>query len=186
MTRRPKEMPDWNLVASAREGEFVSAIRLLEEWGPVSRTRYYNVLVAKVGDPAAFAEEFRTRVEAEPEVLGPVARAVPAHRAFTFRDPAEFEDRARETALGWAPELAGKSFHVRMHRRGFKKKLSSQIEEQFLDGAILEELERRGAPGLITFDDPDAILAVETVGSRAGLSLWTRQELERYPFLGLD
>jgi tRNA(Ser,Leu) C12 N-acetylase TAN1 len=37
----------------------------------------------------------------------------------------------------------------------------------------------------VVFDDPDAILSVDTVGDRAGLALWTREELRRYPFLGL-
>jgi hypothetical protein len=29
-------------------------------------------------------------------------------------------------------------------------------------------------------------VAVETVGTQAGLSLWTREDLKRYPFLRLD
>ena len=59
-------------------------------------------------------------------------------------------------------------------------------EERFLDTYLLEALEMAGTRGEITFDDPDAILALETVGPRAGLSLWTREELERYPLLHLD
>jgi tRNA(Ser,Leu) C12 N-acetylase TAN1 len=47
-------------------------------------------------------------------------------------------------------------------------------------------LEMAGAEGEITFEDPDAILALETVGTRAGLSLWTREDLQRYPLLHLD
>jgi hypothetical protein len=43
-----------------------------------------------------------------------------------------------------------------------------------------------GNPGRITFADPDAILALETVDCRAGLSLWSREDLQRYPFLHLD
>jgi len=55
-----------------------------------------------------------------------------------------------------------------------------------LDEALLETLEHRGTPGRIDFDDPDFILDVETVGQRAGMSLWTREDLHRYPFLKLD
>jgi hypothetical protein len=51
---------------------------------------------------------------------------------------------------------------------------------------LLEALKKANTPGRITFDDPDAILALETVDCQAGLSLWTRQELQRYPFLRLD
>jgi tRNA(Ser,Leu) C12 N-acetylase TAN1 len=83
-------------------------------------------------------------------------------------------------------DLRGKSFHVRLHRRGFKGRLSSQNEEGFLDGVLLEALEQSGTPGRITFADPDAIIAVETVDGQAGLSLWTREEMQRYPFIRPD
>lgn len=186
MTRRPKGMPDWNVVATARDREFAPAARLLQAWGPVQRTAYYNVLVCRVADPAVFAEELAGRLREEAGAAEVLARAVPATRTFDFRSAEAFEEGARAAALEWAPELAGRSFHVRMHRRGFRKKLGSQGEERFLNGALLEELERRGGPGKITFADPDAILAVETVGGRAGLSLWSREDLVRYPFLRLD
>ena len=50
---------------------------------------------------------------------------------------------------------------------------------------FVENLEQAGTPGHITFEDLDAILAVETISQRAGLSLWTREKLKRYPFLHL-
>ena len=64
-----------------------------------------------------------------------------------------------------------------MHRRGFKGKLSTMDEERFLDTYLLEALEMARTPGRITFTDPDAIIALETVGPRAGLALWTREDL---------
>ena len=101
-------------------------------------------------------------------------------------DGGEPEAKAREASLTWIPDLAGKSFHVRMYRRGFKGQLSSQSEESFLDGILLDALNKIGKPGRITFENPDAIIALETIDSRAGLSLWTREDLQRYPFLRLD
>ena len=82
--------------------------------------------------------------------------------------------------------LKGKSFHVRLHRRGFKGTLSTPKEERFLDEALLDALEAEGAPGHIAFTDPDAILQIETIDGRAGLSLWQREDLQRYPFLGAE
>ncbi|HLF13048.1 MAG TPA: hypothetical protein VJA26_17745, partial [Gammaproteobacteria bacterium] len=76
--------------------------------------------------------------------------------------------------------------HVRMHRRGFKGKLSSQHEEQFLDHFLLERLNVAGASGAIDFDDPDVIIAMETLGQQAGLSRWTREQLHAYELLKLD
>ncbi len=59
-------------------------------------------------------------------------------------------------------------------------------EERFLDRILLEELGKRGNPGHITFKDPDAIIVLETIGQQAGLSCWTREDLQRYPLLRLE
>jgi hypothetical protein len=73
-----------------------------------------------------------------------------------------------------------------MYRRGFKGKLSSPDEERFLDKVLLEALERAGTPGHITFENPDAIVVVETLGQRCGMSYWTREDLQRYSFVKVD
>jgi tRNA(Ser,Leu) C12 N-acetylase TAN1 len=179
-------MHDWNVVISLHERKYVQARKLLEKLGPVSRTPYFNVLVMKVGDIGHLLETLRQWMEAEPHIRTILARVVPVTHTLTFQTVEEFEAKARATSLAFVPELAGKSFHIRMHRRGFKGRLSSHDEERFLDDAILEALNKRGQPGRITFANPDAILALETVDCRAGLSLWRREELQQYPFLHLD
>ncbi len=179
-------MHNWNVVVSVHDRQFTRACRILAQFGRVERTEYYNVLVMKVADRPAFLEALADLIATVPEVLGVISRAAPAAETFTFQDAEEFEAKAREIALAWLPRLAGKSFHVRLHRRGFRGRLSSQEEERLLDQTLLDALERTGAPGRISFDDPDAILDMETVSNRAGLSLWTREELSRYPFLKLD
>ena len=179
-------MKDWNVVASVHPEGYGRARRILEAWGSVGKTDFFNVLVLRTEDIAGLLEGLCDLVAREPGTLNFLGRVVPAQAAFDFQSPEEFEERAREACLSRAPELACKSFHVRMHRRGFKGKMSSQTEEQLLAGVLLGALESAGTPGRVAFDDPDAILAVETVGGRAALSLWTREELRRYPFLGLD
>lgn len=179
-------MRDWNVVISVHEGRFVRACQILERFGRVERTEYYNVLVMKVEDVSKFVTALAELVSIVPDVLAIVSRAMPAAVTFTFQSATEFETKARKIVLGWLPALAGKAFHVRLHRRGFRGRLPSQEEERFLDEVLLDALERAGTPGRIRFDDPNAILDVETVGTRAGLSLWTREDLSRLPFLKLD
>ena len=53
-------------------------------------------------------------------------------------------------------------------------------------GFRLVKVERAGTPGRISFEDPDAIIAIETIGQRAGMSFWRRADLQRYPFLRVD
>lgn len=72
-----------------------------------------------------------------------------------------------------------------MHRLGLKGQISSEVEEDFLDRTLLEELEKKSSPGQIDFEDPDVLIAVETVSHQAGLACWTREDLQRYPWLKL-
>lgn len=179
-------MLDWNVVITVRNDSFTRARQVLERYGVIKRTTFYNVLVMKVDDVGAFPAQLAEHVARKPDILHMIGRVMPASELFEFQNAETFETKAREAALRWVPRLADKSFHVRMHRRGFKDALPSQQEERMLDHALLEALERAGQPGRIEFEDPDLILDIETVDQRAGMSLWTREQLERYPFLNLD
>jgi len=179
-------MHDWNVVITARDDGFAPTVRLLRGLGPLHRTHFFNVLVMKVENVREFLEAVRDAYVRDPMVATFLARASPAQSVFHFGSPAEFDRQAREIVRSLAPVLSGRSFHVRMHRRGLRGALSSQLEERSLAGAILDELQAIGANAHMAFRDPDAIVSVETVDNRAGISLWTREELDRYPFLGLD
>ncbi|HEX9768301.1 MAG TPA: hypothetical protein VGA50_03915 [Kiloniellales bacterium] len=179
-------MLEWNVVVSVYAEGYRRAIRLLQRFGRVAPTDYYNVLVMEVDDTSAFVEALAGIVAETPGILNDISRVAPCESCFDYESAQEFDSKARDVALSWVPELAHSAFHVRMHRRGFKERLSSQDEERFLDSVLLAALDEAGTPGRITFDDPDAIVSVETVGQRAGMSFWRREDLERYPFLRLD
>lgn len=179
-------MADWTVVASTHPDGFARGRQLLQQFGRVQRTDYFNVLVLTPDEPEAFLQRFAAMVANVPGVLDVLSRVMPASLCFDFQTAKEFEEKARVAVLEWAPALAGRTFHVRMHRRGFKGRIESQVEERFLDGTLLAVLEETGVPGRIDFDDPDAVVDIETVGGRAGLALWTRAELRRYPFLKVD
>jgi tRNA(Ser,Leu) C12 N-acetylase TAN1 len=179
-------MNDWNVVITVHEGGYNQGKRFLERFGPVHRTEYFNILIMRVEDHRKFIDALRERTNRDTEGYSSLARVTPVVETFTFQTPAEFDTKSRQAVCAWLPVLANKCFHLRMHRRGFKGKLSSMDEERFLDTYLLEALAIAGTPGRITFDNPDAIITLETIGPRAGLSLWTREELERYPFLHLD
>jgi tRNA(Ser,Leu) C12 N-acetylase TAN1 len=176
----------WNVVVTVYDGELNEAMRLLRLYGEVARTDYWNVLAMQVEDVAEFMRAIQTAVQEDARIPNSVSRIVPVMHTFWFQSPAEFEEKARSVVDAWLGELKGKHFHVRMHRRGFKGKLSSQHEEQLLDHHLLERLKQEGAEAQIDFDDPDVIIAVETLGQAAGLSLWTREQRRSFELLGLD
>ncbi len=179
-------MKDWNGVATVREEGYVEARRLLEELAPVAKTDYFNVLVLRVPDARQFAEELATVWQSNPDLKEVLGRVTPLERLFDFQSPSEFETRAKEAVEPWLDRLAGTRFHVRMHRRGFRQRLSSQAEERFLDQWIQTAAAEIGREAQVTFQEPDFILDLETVGQRGGLALWDREDLARYPFLHLD
>jgi tRNA(Ser,Leu) C12 N-acetylase TAN1 len=179
-------METWNVVITVHEGCYSLARQLLEPLGAVRKTDYFNVLVMTVADIQQAPETLRSMIDEKPEILGAIARFVPAAQTFFFTSAEEFEEKAQEAALSWVRELEGKKFYVRMKRRGFKKRISSLEEETFLDKILIETLEKRGASGTISFTDPDAVIVIETVGQRAGMTLFTKGELARFPFLHVD
>lgn len=176
--------PDWNMTVTLSEPTFRIARRLLARWGQLRRTEYHNVAVMTVGDTAAFLQEFAAAVGESPGILNAMSHVVPFEHVFAFENAAEFEAKSREIVLSYVPQLAGKSFHVRLRRRGLKGIISTPEEERFLDDVLLGALAAAGTPGRIRFDDPDYVLLIETVAGSAGVVLWTSEDLKRYPFLG--
>ena len=186
LLREGKTMQEWNVVLSVNKNGFKDAFRKLSRFGPIKKTGFFNVLFLRVYDISRLLEILREWTSDEPDALSFLSRLTPVTNTFTFQSPGEFEEKAKEIVLAWAPELAGKSFHVRMRRRGFKGKLSGLEEEQFLDTVLLEAIEKTGKAGRVAFDDPDVIVAIQTISQWAGLSLWTRDDLRRYPFIRPD
>ncbi len=175
-------MQTWNVLVTARDDAFSKAMRARRPLGHVARTNYYNVLLMRVEDPRAASEV----VSSDPRLGRLLSRMVPMDRTFTFSSPVEFETAAKDAIATFVPALRGKSFHVRVHRRGFRGALSGHAEGQILATHLLEKLEADQAGGRIAFDDPDAIVDIETVGPTAGASLFTRDELARHPLLHVD
>ncbi len=77
---------------------------------------------------------------------------------------------------------------MRLHRRRGDSpvRLSSQAEERHLADSIIERLRKIGQRGRLDFEDPDYVIDVETVGERAGMSLWSRDDLKRFAFLRVN
>jgi len=182
----PRSHFDWNVVVTVHRGGFKDACQFLEQFGTVEQTPYYNVLVMRVADVHDFLERLHAWATSCTDVKTFLASVVPVTHTFVFHTPEEFEQRATEIALKWTPFFVGKRFHVRMHRRGFSGQLPSPEEERFLDTVLMDALADDDVQGRIGFNDPDAIVAVETVDDRAGLSLWTREDLGQYPLLKVD
>jgi tRNA(Ser,Leu) C12 N-acetylase TAN1 len=175
----------WNVVIDIHDHSFSRAYLLFEEFGTVFQSDFEDILLMKVDSIPGFLKTFNTQVLADPSLAKVASRIVPVTSTFSFESPEEFETKAKKVVLNWLPKLEGKKFYVRMYRKGMKDRIDRHEEETFLDLVILQELEKIGKPGQISVVDPDILVAVETVSHQAGLSYWSRQDLQNYPWLKL-
>lgn len=178
---------DWNVVVTVRPDGYQRAIRLLSgmENVRVGHSQYGNVLLVHADGISRFLDALSRRTTDEPELLDEViSHVIPVEERFVFHSPEEFESGALRLLFDRIEVLADRSFHVRVHRHGFEGRISSHDEEEFLGGALMDELERRGETATVDFDDPDVLVTVETISTRGGIALLERDERERHPFLG--
>jgi tRNA(Ser,Leu) C12 N-acetylase TAN1 len=140
----------------------------------------------RVEDPMALLEAIEKRTQESTALYDAISRVAPALRSIEFQSADECKERAKSILLEWVPRLGGKSFHVRLHRRGARHDLPSPDTERFFDDALLDALRQVGTAGKISFTDPDVVIAIDTIDDRAGLGLWTREDLARHRLLRPD
>lgn len=179
-------MRDWNIIVTVHEDHFNKARQFLEAYGEPNGTDYFNVLVMKVVDIEQLLEDIKKDLSEAQNMEHVISRVMPASVTFDFQTPDEFKTQLMDAVEPWVPKLAGKRFHVRMRRRGFKGRLSSHDEERALADFLLSKLAQQDSTANIRFNDPDYIIDIETVGQRAGVALLTREHRLRYPFLKPD
>jgi tRNA(Ser,Leu) C12 N-acetylase TAN1 len=179
-------MIDWNVVVTTQPQGFRTVVRRLGRLGGIETTAYWNVLVMRVPEVRSFPEQLQALTAEDPALAQALSRVVPVMEKFRFQSREGFDRQLRDRSLALVPTLRDKSFHVRMHRRGFKGVLSSQAEERTVAELILAGLSAENAAARVAFADPDFVVALETVDDQAGISLWSRDELRRYRWLRLD
>jgi tRNA(Ser,Leu) C12 N-acetylase TAN1 len=177
---------DWNVIVTIYQQGFRRAINALQKIGPTDRTPYYNVLAMQVDEPVAALEAIERLTEERPALYDTIARVAPAAFTCEFQSPERFKDCAESFLLGLLPKLAGRSFHVRVHRRGSKLELRTPEAERLFNDFIVTETGRAGAVARITFAEPDAVIVIDTVDDRAGMAMWTNDDLARHRLLHPD
>lgn len=179
-------MKDWNVVISVYQDGFRRTLRSLKEFAPVERSPYHNVLVMRAEDPIALLDGIERRTEESTALYDAISRVAPATRTIEFHSVEEFTDGLKAILFEWLPRLTGISLHVRLHRRGDRHDLRTPDIERSLDQWLLDATAASGEPCRISFTDPDAVIAIDTVDDRAGIALWNRQDLARHRLLRPD
>jgi tRNA(Ser,Leu) C12 N-acetylase TAN1 len=177
---------DWNVVVCIYQSGFRRALRALGELGCVERSPYHNVLVMRAENPMELLAAIEQRTEERPALYDAISRVAPAIHNFHFHSEEEFKENAKSILLELSPRLAGRSFHVRLHRRGARHDLRTPDAERFFDNIVLDATTKTGAAAIISFTNPDAVIAIDTIDDRAGVALWARDDLARHRLLRPD
>ena len=167
-------MDDWNVLATSVEGARPVLLAGLRRRGAFRGGGYRNVAIGRVGDVPAFLAGLRDDVARDTVLAGALARVLPIDH--TFRLDGDDPMTSLETAVGALhPRLAGESFFVRLERRGLHGTLHTSEVERAL-GTVLWRPARgaRATRRASTFADPDVIIAIETLGDRAGVAVIER------------
>jgi tRNA(Ser,Leu) C12 N-acetylase TAN1 len=175
----------WNVVVTSREGGQRRLRGALARLVRLGRSGFRNVFVGQVDDPEAFLAAVAALCVARPALERWLGKIIPVERTFAV-DPGTFQARLEEEAARFLDRLAGRSFHVRVERRGHKGVIDSHVSERALGAFLWTALEGRGVRPVIDFDDPDVVLVVEMVGDAAGVALVTRELRTRFPFVKID
>lgn len=179
-------MKDWNIIVTVYQQGFRRALRALQDIGPTERGPYHNVLVMRVDDPLKVLDAVERLTDERPALYDAIARVAPAMRSFDFQSNDTFKDHATSAILEWLPDLTGRTFHVRLHRRGPKLELRTPDVERYFNDAIIEATMQAGMPARISFSDPDVVVVIDTIDDRAGIAVWTRADLARHRLLRPD
>jgi len=173
------------LVTMAHDGRYHHLLQELASYGEFHKTGFHGVALGRVADVEAFCETIRQKRSEQLIAFQDLARVVPLEQVFTF-EVDDFLAKLCKALRPWIACLAESSFHVRLERRGLKGQIISPDIEQALDTYILDELIDLGHRAIIDFHDPDAVVAIETIGDRCGVGLITRQMSKRFDFVRVD
>lgn len=169
-------MEAWNVLVTCLMGSERTVFEELKALGKFKKANFKDVYAGKVENLEVFFEALQKNIFLLPNI----GKAVPIEKTFSFHLE-EFEELLKKSLIDYLPRLENHSFYVRIERRGFKGKINSLSEEKILDQFLLEELRKQGREGRIDFENPDYIVAVETLGDRCGVSLISRELKAKYP-----
>ena len=73
-----------NVIVTTQSDEYRRASQLLERFGTVEPTDYFNVLLLTVGDVDRFISEFCELAASDSRLLGAVSRVMPLQKTFSY------------------------------------------------------------------------------------------------------
>jgi tRNA(Ser,Leu) C12 N-acetylase TAN1 len=175
--------PTWNLLVTSLEGQRESLLAALRTLARFRRGGFPNVLVGTVEDPAAFLAVLQDAYERSTVVRSSLGKVIPIDRTLRFTSPDAFRDEVGGALETLIDRLVGRTFFVRIFRRGFRGQIDSTHLEGELGARLVAALEARGDRPRVRFDDPDVALVIETLRDEVGIAFLDRTLRAAHPFV---
>jgi hypothetical protein len=173
---------EWNVLATSLEGARPVLLAGLRRHGAFRGAGYRNVAVGRVPDVAGFLAALGDDLARDAVLAAAVGRVLPIDHTLVLDDDDPLT--SLETAVAaLAPRIGSRSFFVRLERRGLHGTLHSSEVERALGATLWRALEAAGHVPRVTFTDPDLVVAIETLGSRAGVAVVPRDLRAAFPFV---
>ena len=176
------KMREWNILATSLEGRRDALLVALRRLGMFWRAGYQNVLVGYVEDQHEFLEGVRAHLSRDMLLETSLTKIVPVDRIAQF-DPVGLVETLIEMLAPRADQVAGRSFYVRLERRGLKGIVHTPTVEREVGAALISKAAEYGGTTRVSFQDPDLVVAVETTGKTVGVGLLTRELRTAFPFV---
>ncbi len=185
LTQPPPLALGWNVLVTSRQGGQRRLRNALRRLVRLRRSGFRNVFVGQVRDIEALFVGIMELAERRSQLNEWLGKVLPIERTFAL-DVEAREVQLQSEVNAFVDRLVGRSFHVRVERRGHKGIIDTHALEKALGEYLYGVLEQRGERPVVQFRDPDAVAVVEIVGEVAGVALITRELRERFPFIKID
>ena len=182
-TRNVPATPTWNILVTSLEGQREALLSVLRTFARFRRGGFPNVLVATVDDPWTFLGVVRDAYERGPVLGSALGKVIPIERTLRLSDPSLFVDEVVTLLEPLAKRLAGRTFFVRVFRRGFRGVIDSTRAEGEIGARLVALLETAGDRPMVRFRDPDMIVAIESLRDEVGVALLDRELRATFPFV---
>jgi tRNA(Ser,Leu) C12 N-acetylase TAN1 len=182
-TRPVPATPTWNVLVTSLEGQREALLRALRAHARFRRGGFPNVMVATVDDPRAFLATMADARATSAIVRESLGKVVPIDRTLRFADPATFFDEVTAALEPECDRLRGRTFFVRVFRRGFRGAIDSTRIEGEIGARLVALLEARGERPRVRFADADVVVVVETLRDEVGMAFLDRDVRAAYPFV---
>jgi len=177
--------PSWNVLVTSQEGFERELRRFIKRHGTFRKSGFRNLLLGEVPDVLVFLDTFATELDVKPFARPWIGRVLPIHVQY----PVELETFCPDTEShlsALSPQIAGRSFHVRVERRGHKGVMNTRDLELRFGEFLWSLLNKDGRSPVISFADPEVVVAIEVVGAVAGIALVERALRHQYTFVKID